>query len=112
VWAKVVLFLADNTGHLFSAKKIGDFLRSNKIDIATSQIINYINYLANTFLIKRVRRMDIAGKKIFEFGEKFYFQDLGLRHSLLGFRQADIGKILENVVYNNLLISGYEIKVG
>ncbi|MDR3220370.1 MAG: ATP-binding protein [Dysgonamonadaceae bacterium] len=105
-------FLAENTGHLFSAKKISDYLKSQNINIAISQIINYINYLTNTFLIKKVQRMDIAGKKIFEIGEKFYFEDLGLRHSINGFRQADIGKILENAVYNHLLINCYDVKIG
>ncbi|MDR1652788.1 MAG: ATP-binding protein [Prevotellaceae bacterium] len=108
----LVRFLADNTGQLFSAKKIGDFLKSQQINMSVSQIINYLNYITNTFLIRKVKRLDIAGKKVFEIGEKFYFEDLGLRHSIRGFRQADIGKILENVVYNHLLSSDYEVKIG
>jgi len=108
----LVRFLADNTGQLFSAKKISDYLKSQQINIAVSQIINYLDYLANTFLIQKVKRMEIAGKKIFEFGEKFYFQDLGLRHTINGYKPSDIAKILENVVLEHLLYCGYDVKIG
>lgn len=107
-----VRFLADNTGQLFSAKKISDYLKSQQTNISVSQIINYTHYLTSTYLVHKVKRMDIAGKKIFEIGEKFYFEDLGLRHSIYGFRQTDYGKILENAVYNHLVINGYDVKVG
>jgi len=108
----LVRFLADNTGQLFSAKKISDYLKSQQINISVSQIINYIDYLANTFLIQKVKRMDIAGKKIFEIGEKFYFQDLGLRHTINGYKPNDIAKILENAVLEHLLYDGYDVKIG
>ncbi|MGC4129997.1 MAG: ATP-binding protein [Bergeyella sp.] len=107
-----VRFLADNTGQLFSAKKISDYLKSQQTNIAVSQIINYTQYLTSTYLVHKVKRMDIAGKKIFEIGEKFYFENLGLRHSIHGFRQTDYGKILENAVYNHLVINGYDVKIG
>ncbi len=108
----LVKFLADNTGQIFSAKKISDYLKSQQIKISVSQVINYLQYLASSFLIRKVKRMDIAGKKIFEIGEKFYFEDLGLRHTINGYRLNDISKILENVVYTHLLFCGYEVKVG
>ena len=108
----LVRFLADNTGQLFSAKKISDYLKSQQINISVSQIINYLDYLANTFLIQKVKRMDIVGKKIFEIGEKFYFQDLGLRHTINGYKPNDISKILENAVLEHLLYCGYDVKIG
>jgi predicted AAA+ superfamily ATPase len=108
----LVRFLADNTGQLFSAKKISDYLKSQQINISVSQIINYLDYLANTYLIQKVKRMDIAGKKIFEIGEKFYFQDLGLRHTINGYKPNDIAKILENAVLEHLLYCGYDVKIG
>lgn len=108
----LVKFLADNTGQMFSAKKISDYLKSQQIHMSVSQIINYLDYLANTFLIRKVKRMDIIGKKIFEIGEKFYFEDLGLRHTINGYKQNDIAKILENVVFEHLLFCGYDVKVG
>ena len=75
----LVLFLADNTGQLFSAKKISDYLKSQKTNIATSQIISYLKHLSDAFLIHKVGRYDIVGKRIFEIGEKIYFEDIGLR---------------------------------
>lgn len=108
----LVLFLADNTGQLFSAKKISDYLKSQKINIATSQIINYLKHLSNAFLIHKVGRMDIVGKKIFEIGEKFYFQDIGLRNTVFEYKQSDIGKVMENAVYNHLLYNDFEVKIG
>jgi predicted AAA+ superfamily ATPase len=108
----LTLFLADNVGRLFSAKKISDYLQSQKVKITASQIINYLNSLSAAFLIHKVRRMDIVGKKIFEVGEKFYFEDLGLCHALFNYKQADIGKIMENAVYKHLLYNDYDVKVG
>ncbi|MBE0649906.1 MAG: ATP-binding protein [Bacteroidales bacterium] len=109
---QLVLFLAGNVGSLFSAKKISDFLKSQHINIAPNQVQTYIQYLVNAFLVHKVQRYDIIGKRVFEFGEKFYFENLGIRHGLWGFRPEDRGKIIENVVYNHLLFKGYSVKVG
>ncbi|MDP2856256.1 MAG: ATP-binding protein [bacterium] len=109
---KLVLFLADNTGSLFSAKRISDFLKSQQIKIASNQIQVYIDYLANAFLIHRVERYDIVGKRLFEIGEKYYFENLGIRHAIWGYKPQDMGKILENAVYNQLLFKGWAITTG
>jgi len=108
----LVLFLSDNIGQLFSAKKISDYLKSQKTNIATSQIISYLYHLNNAFLIHKVGRYEISGKKIFEIGEKIYFEDIGLRNTITDYKQSDIGKIMENAVYNHLLFNDYEVKVG
>ena len=108
----LVVFLADNTGQLFSAKRISEYLKSQKINIAASQIIHYIDHLANAFLIWKVGRYDIAGKKIFEIGEKFYFQDTGLRNAVFEYKPSDLAKVIENAVFNHLLYNGYDVKVG
>ena len=105
-------YISDNTGSLVSAKKITDFLKSQKINISTNIVLNYLNYLSNAFLINRVKRSEVGGKKIFEIGNKFYFTDIGLRNSIVGFRPNDIAKILENIVYNHLAFLGYNITVG
>jgi hypothetical protein len=109
---QLTLFLAGNVGSLFSAKKISDFLKSQNVNIAPNQVQTYIQYLVNAFLIHKVQRYDIIGKRVFEFGEKFYFENLGIRHGLWGYRPEDRGKIIENVVYNHLLFKGYSVKVG
>lgn len=109
---QLILFLASNTGSLFSAKKISDFLKSQKINMAPNQVQTYIQHLANAFLIHRVNRYDIVGKRLFEIGEKYYFENLGIRNALWGFRAEDRGKILENAVYNHLLTENYKVQVG
>lgn len=108
----LVVFLADNIGKLFSAKKISDYLKSQKTNIATSQIIHYLSHLSNAFLIHRVPRYDIVGKRIFEIGDKFYFEDLGLRNAVFQYKVSDIGKIIENAVYHHLKFNDYEVKIG
>jgi predicted AAA+ superfamily ATPase len=109
---KLVLFLADNIGSLFSAKKISDFLKSQNINIGHIQIQQYSNYLANSFIIHEVNRMDIVGRKIFEIGSKFYFENTGIRNAICGYYAKDRGKLLENLVYNHLLFMGYDVKIG
>lgn len=108
----LVLFLADNIGQLFSAKKISDYLKSQNTNIASSQIISYLNHLTNAFLIHKVRRTNIGGKKIFETGDKYFFEDIGLRNAIFEFKQSDISKLMENIVYNHLLYNDYEVKIG
>lgn len=105
-------FLAGNIGNLFSAKKISDFLKSQRIAASPAQVQNYAEYLASAFLIHKVPRYDIEGKRIFEIGEKYYFEDLGLRNALIGYRPQDRGKLLENTIFNHLQISGHDVKIG
>jgi hypothetical protein len=109
---QLILFLASTIGSLFSAKKISDFLKSQRINMASNQVQTYSDYLVNAFLIHRVSRYDLLGKRIFETGEKYYFENLGIRNALWGYRLEDRGKIMENVVYNHLLFRGYEVQVG
>jgi predicted AAA+ superfamily ATPase len=109
---KLVLFLASNIGSLFSAKKISDFLKSQKLNISSNQVQIYLSYLTNAFLIEKAARYDLHGKRIFETGEKFYFENLGIRNALWGFRLEDQGKIIENAVFNYLISKGYDVKVG
>ena len=109
---RLIEFLADNTGSLVSAKKISDFLKSQRIKISPNIVLNYLSFLTAAFFIFKVSRSEIAGKKIFEIGEKYYFEDLGIRHAIVGFKQPDINKVLENIVFLHLRIAGYEVTVG
>lgn len=109
---QLVLFLAGHTGSVFSAKKISDFLKSQRVNIAPNQVQTYIQYLVNAFLVHKVARYDMIGKRIFEIGDKYYFENLGIRNGIWGYRIEDRGKILENAVYNHLLFKGYKVTVG
>lgn len=108
----LVKFLADNTGSLFSAKKISDYLKSQKIGKSVPVIKDYIGFLEDAFFINITQRVDIVGKKIFEIGEKIYYEDLGIRNALTGFNINDISKNIENSVLNHLLINGYKVFTG
>lgn len=108
----LVRYVADNTGSLVSSKKISDFLKSQRIQISPQLVLDYLSHLESAFFIFKVLRADIIGKKIFEIGEKYYFEDLGLRHSIIGYKANDINKIIENAVYQHLKISGYHVHVG
>lgn len=109
---KLIQFLSENIGNLFSAKNISDYLKSQHTAISVNQIQSYTEYLNNAFLIHRVERYDLIGERVFEIGEKYYFENMGIRNIVIGYRITDKAKILENLVYNHLLYKGYDIKVG
>jgi predicted AAA+ superfamily ATPase len=108
----LVKFLADNVGNLLSAKKISDFLKSQNISISPNIVLDYLSYLTSSYFIFKVHRSKVGGKKIFEIGEKYYFEDLGLRHTIVGYNIKHMNKILENLVYLQLLLLGYKVTVG
>jgi hypothetical protein len=109
---RLLLFLADNIGSLLTASNISAYLKSQKISMSINTIMNYLKALENAFIIHRVSRYDIIGKKRFEINDKYYFEDIGIRNAIVGFKQQDIGKILENIVYKHLRIKGYKVFVG
>ncbi len=109
---RLALFLADNVGNLVSARRISAFLKSQKVNVSHNLVLDYLSHLCTAFLVFKVRRSDIVGRKIFEVGEKYYYEDLGIRNALVGYRLTDINGILENVVFMHLKIAGYEVHVG
>ena len=108
----LVIFLADNMGSIVSSKKISEYLKSQKINISTQVVIDYLGYLEASFLIFKVKRTGIEGKKVFEIGEKYFFEDIGIRNAIVGYKTSDIHKILENIVYLHLRMAGYSVTVG
>lgn len=109
---RLLRFLADNIGNLFSSKSISDYLKAQKTAISVVQIKSYTNYLASSYLINAIERYDLVGKRIFDFGEKYYFENLGLRNVVAGYRTADDAKLLENLVYNHLVYRQYRVCTG
>jgi len=109
----LVAYLADNIGSLFSASNISKYLKSQKVDISPQLTISYLRALSNTFFVHKAARSEIGGLKIFEIGEKYYFEDMGLRNAIVGFNQrADLHKLMENAVYLYLKQQNYQVFVG
>lgn len=109
---RLLMFLADNTGQLFTAKRIADYLKSQRVSSSVSGVLSYVGYVEDAYIINRVNRWDIEGRRLFEVGEKIYFEDCGIRNSIVGYRPDDIGGLMENAVYNHLAVQGYKVKVG
>lgn len=106
-------FLADNIGKLISANRIAKYMKSQGQSITSTTIIEYIKYLAEAYILHKVNRYDIHGKRLFESNDKFYFEDHGVRNALVGgSREGDIEKIIENIIYQQLIRMGYEVAVG
>lgn len=109
----LVRFLADNTGKLISANNISKFMKSQGENVTPTAINNYIGYLTEAYMIQKANRYDIHGKRLFENNEKYYFEDHGIRNALAGgSREGDIEKVIENIIYQQLIHSGYEVTVG
>ncbi|MCX6270953.1 MAG: ATP-binding protein [Bacteroidetes bacterium] len=108
----LLFFLADNLASLVSAKRISDYLKSQQIPVNVQTVLDYLGFLDSSFIVQKVRRFEIGGRKIFEVGEKYYFEDLGIRHVLTPFNRNDMSKVLENMVYHQLRAYGYQIFVG
>lgn len=109
----LVCFLADNTGKLISANSIAKYMKSQGESITSTVIINYISFLCEAYILHKVNRFDIHGKRIFETNDKFYFEDNGIRNALAGgTREGDIEKVIENIIYQHLIRLGYQVYVG
>lgn len=106
--------LASNIGTLTNPKKLSDTFSSvqNNKTISEPTIKLYLSYLSNAFLINKVLRYDIKGKKYLNTPFKCYFIDTGLRNARLNFRQFEPTHLIENVIYNELCIMGYQVDVG
>jgi len=109
---RVLAFTFDNCGSPISARSITAFFKNQQTRITVDTVLSYLSYLCDAFLLFRTSRFEIKGKKHLEFLDKYYLGDLGLRHALFGYRETDIGGLLENVVYLELLRRGYQVKVG
>lgn len=109
----LVRFLADNTGKLISANSIAKYMKSQGESITSTVIINYISFLCEAYILHKVNRFDIHGKRIFETNDKFYLEDNGIRNALAGgTREGDIEKVIENIIYQHLIRLGYQVYVG
>ena len=110
---KMTNFIADNIGKIVSATSISKFMKSQGTNVSPDTIIDYAQYLEDAYIIHKVNRYDIHGKRLFESNDKFYFEDHGLRNAQAeGTREGDIEKVIENIIYQHLVNLGYKVNVG
>ena len=112
IFDKLVRYLFDNVGNITTAKKIADYFKSQRIRTSVDTILNYINYVEASLLIDKAPRYDIKGRRLLEFFDKVFLNDIGLRHGLIGYRERDINGLLENIVFKELQARGYKMSIG
>jgi len=109
----IVDILASSTGSLTNPLNISNTFNSKGHKNTTDKTVNaYINYLVDVFLIEKAVRFDVKGKKYIGSPFKYYFTDIGLRNARLNFRQQEENHIMENIIYNELLIRGFNVDIG
>lgn len=108
----VVRFVYDNIGNPLSTKKIADTMTSDGRKIDAKTVEKYLDALISCFAVYKAERYNVKCKQRLKTQEKYYATDIGLRYVLLGSQSTDVGRILENIVYLELLRRGYEVYVG
>jgi predicted AAA+ superfamily ATPase len=108
----ITRYVFQNVGNIFTAKKVSDYLKSQKLRVGIETVQNYIAYLVATLAVYKVPRYDVKGKRLLELHEKYYLGDVALRHALLGYREGDISGVLENLVFLELIRRGYQVAIG
>lgn len=112
LFRNICRFAFDNTGQLFSAKRVADYLKSQRLVVTVDTVQRYVGYLCDAFVFHRLRRYDLRGKRHLEINEKYYPGDIGLRHAVLGYRDDAINGMLETLVHQELVRRGYTVSVG
>lgn len=112
LFKRVLRFIAENIGHVFSANSIKNYLKSENRVVSVDTILNYIVFCKDAFIIKKVPRYDVGGKKILKVDEKYFITDHGYREAIGFSNQKDIERTLENIVYIELLSKGFDVFIG
>ena len=106
-------FLASQISSLTNPTNIANSIASMKKEKVNPTLVsNYIQYTIDSFLISMAKRYDVKGKTYFNFPNKYYYSDVGLRNARLNYRQFDPGHLMENIIYNELIMRGYSVDVG
>ena len=109
----LVRFLADSTGKPVSATSISNYMKGQKSAVSIELVLKYLKYLCDAYIVTKVPRFDIRGKRLLQSNDKFYFEDTGIRNSCVETkRDKDIEKIIENIIYHQLIHDGYKVNVG
>lgn len=110
--ARIAEYVADSIGSPSSARNIANYLKSRGVESSPQAVLDYLGHLEQAFAVRRVKAEDLAGKRILENGDKYYFEDLGMRSVSRGFEGRDIAKVVENAVFLRLELDGWTIRSG
>jgi predicted AAA+ superfamily ATPase len=109
----ILNILSSNIGSLTNPSKLSNTFKSEKkLEISPSTISLYIDYFIDAFILNKANRYDVKGKKYIHTPIKYYFSDIGLRNALINFRQTEENHIMENIIYNELIVRGFDVDVG
>lgn len=109
---RILTYVFENIGQTFSSRSIQKFLKNENRNISVDTILNYLEYAKSAYIIKKVPRYDVVGKKILSVDEKYFITDHGLRYAKGFSNEKNIERILENIVYIELLSRGYKVNIG
>lgn len=109
---RIITFIFDNAGNTMSGRSISDFFKKEHRKVNHETVVNYMNHLESAFIVKRVPRYNIRGKKHLETNEKLFVTDIGLRHAVFGYHESNINLYLENIVCYELLYRGFNVSAG
>lgn len=113
VLKQVLDLICSSIGSLTNPKKIFDTIRSTtNTTVSQNTISSYVGHLEDAFLISESKRFDVKGKAYFDYPYKYYCEDIGLRNARIGFRQQEMTHIMENIIYNELIVRGFSVDVG
>ena len=113
VLASTLDLLCSSVGSLSNPTKIADTLKTvQHMDVAQNTVKSYIDHLIDSFLFSESKRYDVKGRAYFHYPNKYYCEDVGLRNARIGFRQTEMTHIMENIIYNELIVRGYSVDVG
>ncbi len=109
----IINILASSIGSLTNSQKIyNTFISNGEKDISLNTINSYLKFIEDSFIVNKSNRYDVKGKKYIQTPYKYYFSDIGLRNARLNFRQQEENHIMENIIYNELIVRGYNVDVG
>ena len=109
---KILTYIVTTPSQTFSAESLSNYLLGDNIEVSKVTIYNYLEYMCRAFLIHKADRYDVRGKRILNGKYKYYLTDLGLGQVVNSERKKQMGVYLENIVYNELISRGYDVKVG
>lgn len=113
VLEQIIDLLCSSIGSLTNPNNISNALKTkNRTEASSNTIKTYMDHLEDAFLFSQSKRYDVKGKSYFDFPNKYYCEDVGLRNARIGFRQQEMTHIMENILYNELIIRGYSVDVG